>query len=109
MTIEYAIRLAEQWANGDVCSLRDGEAESYHRLCLEALREKRKREFRQWISVKDRLPEEDYTFVLVLVETWKRTVGVALYAEHGFYNPLAADVQMNVTHWMPLPEPPEEE
>ena len=63
----------------------------------------------EWISVKDRLPEEDYTFVLVLVETWKRTVGVALYAEHGFYNPLAADVQMNVTHWMPLPEPPKGE
>lgn len=63
----------------------------------------------EWISVTERLPEEDYTFVLVLVETWKRTVGVALYAEHGFYNPLAENTPMNVTHWMPLPNPPKGE
>ena len=38
MTVDRAVRMAEQWANGQVCTLRDGEAEEYHRLCLAALR-----------------------------------------------------------------------
>ena len=38
MTIERAKQLAKQWANGYVCSLREGEAEEYHKMCLSALR-----------------------------------------------------------------------
>ena len=37
MTIERAKRLAEQWASGGVCTLRDGEAQEYHRLFLSML------------------------------------------------------------------------
>lgn len=37
MTIERAKRLAEQWASGGVCKLRDGEAQEYHRLFLSML------------------------------------------------------------------------
>ncbi len=108
MTLEYAIRLAKKWANGDVCSLRDGEAEAYHRLCLDALREKKKQEIQKWISVDDKLPE-DYVFVLVVAENWKRVVAVALYVDHKFYTQAAENTPMNITHWMPLPEPPEGE
>lgn len=61
-----------------------------------------------WISVKDRLPE-DYTFVLAVVETWTRTVTVVLHADLKFYRFGAGDTPLNVTHWMPLPELPEEE
>ena len=57
---------------------------------------------REWISVKDRLPEED---------TW-----VLVYAKQGFYMNLKVDYiyhgewfnSLLVTHWMPLPEPPKE-
>lgn len=71
----------------------------------------------KWISVKDRLPEEG---VLVLVafdvdfglgET--RTVDTAMRQESvfcggGLDNYLAFPCEVDVTHWMPLPEPPKE-
>ena len=37
MTIERAIRLAENFSSGGVCTLRDGEAQEYHRLFLSML------------------------------------------------------------------------
>ena len=37
MTIERAKRLAEQWSKGWVCSLREGEAEEYHKMFLSLL------------------------------------------------------------------------
>ena len=37
MTLERAIRLAKKWSEGGVCTLSEGEAEEYHKLCLEAL------------------------------------------------------------------------
>jgi len=58
----------------------------------------------EWISVKDRLPEESravlayYDFRIVLAEivgerkVWRDTV--------------AGGMLMHVTHWQPLPEPP---
>ena len=39
MTKERAMRLAAKWASGGVCTLSEGEAEEYHALCLEALKE----------------------------------------------------------------------
>lgn len=38
MTIERAIRLAAKWSQGFVCSISEGEAKEYHKMCLEALR-----------------------------------------------------------------------
>lgn len=57
----------------------------------------------EWISVKDRLPAPN---------TW-----VLVYAKQGSYMNLRIDYicngrwffSMMVTHWMPLPEPPESE
>lgn len=37
MTTERAMRLAEQWSNGHVCSVRDGEAEEYHKMFWDML------------------------------------------------------------------------
>ena len=44
MTISKAIRLATKWAEGGVCTLREGEAREYHKLCLDALRAQQDRE-----------------------------------------------------------------
>ena len=45
MTIERAKQLAKKWANGYVCSLREGEAEEYHKLCFSALQEQREQDY----------------------------------------------------------------
>ena len=62
----------------------------------------------EWISVKDRLPENIANRVLVVCE---RSNGV-FYAhyEKPFWINLETDKPFisTVTHWMPLPEPPEE-
>ena len=55
-----------------------------------------------WVSVKDKLPEQ-YTDVIVF--TKGSTIAVDYVDENGdFYY-----YGQNVTHWMPLPEPPESE
>ena len=65
----------------------------------------------EWISVTDRLP--------TLAETWHDHVEVLAY--DSYYGPVAASYcktrgwelpeglhSVNVTHWMPLPAPPED-
>lgn len=44
MTLERAIRLAQRWAFGGVCTLREGEAQEYHKMALAALRAQQERE-----------------------------------------------------------------
>lgn len=54
----------------------------------------------EWISVKDKLPEDDghymcaLTFEIIVINTW-------------YEGKWVADSEY-VTHWMPLPEPPTE-
>lgn len=60
--------------------------------------------FGQWISVKDRLPEdEEY----VLIFTAGGSVLIVFYDSDGWYT--LEEYLREVTHWMPLPEAPEEE
>ena len=42
----YALRLANSWARGGVCSMREGDAQRYHAACAAALHEKWEREER---------------------------------------------------------------
>ena len=71
---------------------------------------------RQWISVNDRLPETEGTYIVMTEKSW----------EHKPYKVMAMDFEIkvlrgvekrrwkwygklpiwSVTHWMPLPEPP---
>ena len=44
MTRQKAMKLATKWAEGGVCTLREGEAMEYHKLCLDALRAQQERE-----------------------------------------------------------------
>lgn len=57
----------------------------------------------EWISVKDRLPEDD-SHVICCTVTKKGTKNIII----GYYMDGAwrCGMNSNVTHWMPLPEPP---
>ena len=62
----------------------------------------------EWISVNDRLPE-GYKDVLVC---YKNAVGyridITFYCDQCEYGD-GWFLPVNITHWMPLPEPPEED
>ena len=69
----------------------------------------------EWISVKDRLPEESGRY---LVADFKRYYFEVLHfsKDHGVFNaydsfsPEESNANhIKVPYWMPLPEPPEEE
>lgn len=64
-----------------------------------------KQEHPQWISVKDRLPNEKQR-VIVRCNTVGTTVGWRLRGE---WVTDLGDGGSEVTHWMPLPEPPQKE
>jgi hypothetical protein len=61
----------------------------------------------EWISVKDRMPEDD---VSILICSKRKTISKATYSSSmGRYNIADSDYwynELDVTHWMPLPEPP---
>ena len=66
----------------------------------------------EWISVKDRLPDEKNP--VLMWSRRSRTVPTCaacqyeLWDWHPEYSPHDYGLEM-ITHWMPLPEPPKEE
>ena len=63
-----------------------------------------------WIKVKDRLPDKDCIALVtdgqhVTLGDWTRNDGWMLSREDRAFG-ITAD---SVTHWMPLPEPPQKE
>lgn len=120
MTIEKAIGLARKWAAGHVCTLKEGEAQEYHQMCADALEKSR------WISVEERLPNnrENLKYFLCRCildgdndEKWAFYQVLRWYVydigdDGSYFHPHFQDDGydgMSVTHWMPLPEPPEAE
>ena len=65
----------------------------------------------EWISVNDRLPDK-YMFVLVWSERTITPV-VGFYSEvlgwTLLHRQMSYRENLGITHWMPLPEPPESE
>ena len=65
----------------------------------------------EWISVKDRLPE-DASDVLILSKEKESCVGYYRSSDNEWvmYNPCCSfHMELHgVTHWMPLPEPPKD-
>lgn len=119
MTLERAKQLAKQWADGYVCSLREGEAEEYHKLCFSALRAQQEKPFGGWISVEDRLPsleglepdEVEYVLVseqyfdAITGEKLGRSVSICGFGHDGWskFDNFGYVRTENITHWMPLP------
>ena len=69
-----------------------------------------------WISVKDRLPDEDGEYLISMYHRfmiggiYNKYTGrfvAKYYAEYKEWR-IMNDVCTSVTHWMPLPEPPKE-
>ena len=69
-------------------------------MAISALQEQ---EDRRWIPVAERLPEKP-TKCLVYTKRGKYGGHEITYYNEGFYLQYS-----NVTHWMPLPEPPKED
>lgn len=59
----------------------------------------------QWISVKEKLPPEDES---VLIYTIMGMCVAARWDDRFFVSKTASFVKYDVTHWMPLPEPPKD-
>ena len=64
----------------------------------------------EWISVKDRLPEvSGYVVCIAKRNPFSRFMPMAARIEkNGWVNPITEQYISEVTHWMPLPEPPKE-
>ena len=65
-----------------------------------------------WISVKDRLPEEDGVYLCAFDDRTIETFDFEPERDADFWGVRARDAAMRrayqVTHWMPLPELPDE-
>jgi len=82
------------------CVQRNADALAYIRQ-LEA-------KVSQWISVKERLPDDNEGEILVVGTDKEATTGWCVNGRICFrVGPLFVQAA-NITHWMPLPEPPEE-
>lgn len=85
----------------DDCPIYDECHEPDFDICLKAADVI---ETHMWISVKERLPETEGKYIVC---TAKGSVYCAKFStRHGpcFHT----DMYTHITHWMPLPEPPEE-
>ena len=65
----------------------------------------------EWISVKDRLPETGgYVACIAKRNPFSRFMPmVARIEKNGWVNPITGQYISEVTHWMPIPQPPKGE
>ena len=65
----------------------------------------------EWISVKDRLPEAGgYVVCIAKRNPFSRFMPmVARIEKNGWANPITEQYISEVTHWMPIPQPPKGE
>lgn len=77
---------------------------TYAKLAIDALEKENGVTVKEWVSVEDRLPEENTT---VIVATDNGIVFQCLYSYDGW--DLWDDNDVNITHWQPMPQPPKGE
>ena len=65
----------------------------------------------EWISVKDRLPEDgEYVVCIAKRNPFSMFMPmVARIKKNGWVNPMTEQYISEVTHWMPMPKPPKGE
>ena len=65
----------------------------------------------KWISVKDKMPQPGrYVACIAKRNPFSRFMPmVARIEKNGWVNPITEQYISEVTHWLPLPEPPKEE
>lgn len=133
MTLKRALILARTWASGGVCSVRDAEAMEYHKMAAAALEAQMDgRPGGQWINVDERLPDgPGHYLICTSINYWhggcldkneghkyhkncgtpmgyKGTTKSVLDCYYDITGDWNRVYNSHVTHWMPLPEPPED-
>lgn len=58
----------------------------------------------KWISVEERLPEKSDKYIVCTAKGSVYCTRFKAYAKSGSFQ---TDINTHITHWMPLPEPPE--
>ncbi len=110
MTIEEAIRILDpetgfmEVSKYSTCGDSVNACRDAGKVAADELRK------RQWISVKDRLPKPAEN-VLIFTDCYGGWVDIGRYVLQGnlpFWARGGTEIKDNVTHWMPLPEPPKE-
>jgi hypothetical protein len=61
----------------------------------------------QWISVKERLPEEG-SGLLIVYHSYLKEVGTSYYDDDMWCSSPWPITCEHITHWMPLPQPPKD-
>ena len=118
MTTKEAITLFGGAATELVCALSKPENNTTqlqryidaYDMAISALRAQQEKPFGGWISVKDKLPEVGDWNKNVLTISDVGQFRVAYYDGHCWRNSIGEIVGWlaPITHWMPLPEPPQE-
>lgn len=67
--------------------------------------------FPRWIPVTERLPEQGKRYLVIRFDEVTKTqfIDILWHDAHDLWWNRLYKGQYNVTHWMPLPEPPKEE
>ena len=76
---------------------------TYAKLAIEALEKENGVTVQEWISVKDRLPEQGEEAICIAADG---DMMIGKYTEWGWMFPCYFE---DLTHWMPLPKPPKGE
>lgn len=64
----------------------------------------------KWISVKDALPEDRNLYLVRQLIGQREYFNIAYIFEDDWYEQRGGYLRLeSITHWMPLPEPPEKE
>ena len=76
---------------------------TYAKLAIEALKKENGVTVQEWISVNDRLPEQGEEAICIAADG---DMMIGKYTEWGWMFPCYFE---DLTHWMPIPEPPKGE